>query len=60
MSVLPNSDKICTLCEETWENDIIPTLKRFIAIPNKSPAFDVNWQKNGHIDAAVKNKLFLA
>ncbi len=54
MSVLPNSDKIRTLCEQSWEDDIIPTLKKFIAIPNKSPAFDANWQKNGHIDAAVK------
>lgn len=54
MIVLPNVDKIRTLCEETWDENIIPTLKKFIAIPNKSPAFDADWQKNGHIDAAAK------
>ncbi len=51
---LLNSEKTRTLCEQVWENDIIPTLNTFISIPNKSPAFDADWQKNGHIDAAVK------
>lgn len=54
MSMPVNSEKIRALCEKTWDEDIIPTLKSFIAIPNKSPAFDPNWQENGHIDAAVK------
>ncbi len=54
MTVLANSEKIRALCEQNWEDDIIPTLKKFIAIPNKSPAFDADWQKNGHVDAAVK------
>ncbi len=54
MTIYTHSEKIRTLCEKTWDEDIIPTLKNFISIPNKSPAFDPQWEKNGHIDAAVK------
>lgn len=54
MNMPVNSEKMRALCEKTWDEDIIPTLKTFISIPNKSPAFDANWQENGHIDAAVK------
>lgn len=36
-----------------WEASIIPTLKEYITIPNKSPQFDPNWQQNGYMDQAV-------
>lgn len=54
MTIYPYSEKIRALCEKTWDEDIIPTLKNFISIPNKSPAFDPQWEENGYIDAAVK------
>lgn len=37
-----------------WDQDIIPQLKEFIRIPNKSPAFDANWKTNGYMDQAMK------
>ena len=37
---------------ESWVS-IRPELVDYIAIPAKSPAFDPDWQANGHIDAAV-------
>lgn len=37
-----------------WDDSIIPTLKEYIRIPNKSPLFDRDWQANGHMDKAVK------
>lgn len=40
--------------EQTWEDSIIPSLFHYIAIPNKSPAFDPDWQKNGFMDQAVE------
>jgi acetylornithine deacetylase/succinyl-diaminopimelate desuccinylase-like protein len=40
--------------EETWEDEIIPALIRYIAIPAKSPMFDARWVEHGHIDAAVE------
>jgi len=39
--------------ERRWEEDILPTLTRYIEIPAKSPAFDPEWAAHGHIDRAV-------
>jgi hypothetical protein len=33
---------------ETWDKSIVPSITEYIAIPNKSPAFDKpDWKKNG-------------
>ncbi len=32
---------------------MIPTLVEYIRIPNKSPAFDKDWEAHGHMDKAV-------
>ena len=40
--------------ENAWNSSIIPTLTEYIRIPNKSPAYDADWQKHGHMDRAVK------
>src|SRR2546423_6205525 len=37
-----------------WDEAIVPALVEYIRIPAKSPHFDQEWAKNGHIDAAVK------
>ncbi|KAF1684864.1 peptidase M20 [Pseudoxanthomonas broegbernensis] len=37
-----------------WDEDIVPQLVEYIRIPNKSPMFDQDWQRNGHMDAAVR------
>src|SRR5262245_23363400 len=39
--------------EEQFEKSIVPTLVEYIKIPNKSPHFDPDWKKNGHMDRAV-------
>ncbi len=36
-----------------WDVDIVPQLVRYIAIPNKSPMFDADWQAHGYMDQAV-------
>ncbi|HEX3918773.1 MAG TPA: M20 family metallopeptidase [Caulobacteraceae bacterium] len=38
---------------EVWDAEVIPELTRYIRIPNKSPAFDPDWQAHGYMDAAV-------
>ena len=38
-----------------WDDAIVPSLVDYIKIPAKSPHFDKEWAKNGHIDAAVKH-----
>jgi acetylornithine deacetylase/succinyl-diaminopimelate desuccinylase-like protein len=39
--------------DRLWNDDIVPTLTDYIRIPNKSPAFDPDWAKHGHMDKAV-------
>jgi acetylornithine deacetylase/succinyl-diaminopimelate desuccinylase-like protein len=36
-----------------WDEEIIPALTDYIRIPNKSPAFDTDWAKHGHMEKAV-------
>jgi len=40
--------------EKTWNDSIIERLIAYVRIPNKSPQFDPNWERNGHMEAAVK------
>jgi acetylornithine deacetylase/succinyl-diaminopimelate desuccinylase-like protein len=40
--------------EEELERTIVPTLLRYIEIPNKSATFDPDWRRNGHMDRAVE------
>jgi acetylornithine deacetylase/succinyl-diaminopimelate desuccinylase-like protein len=36
-----------------WDDDVVPKLTEYIRIPCKSPHFDADWAKNGHMEAAV-------
>jgi acetylornithine deacetylase/succinyl-diaminopimelate desuccinylase-like protein len=40
--------------EHEFESSIVPTLERYIQIPNKSPMFDPEWKRHGHMDKAVE------
>jgi acetylornithine deacetylase/succinyl-diaminopimelate desuccinylase-like protein len=44
--------------DDIWNAEVVPTLTTYIAIPNKSPSFDPNWEKAGHMEKAVE--LFVA
>jgi acetylornithine deacetylase/succinyl-diaminopimelate desuccinylase-like protein len=39
--------------DQTWNKSIVPAITEYIRIPNKSPFFDPNWVKNGHMEKAV-------
>lgn len=47
---MPTSDIVGRI----WENDILPTLTEYIAIPNVSPAYEPDWSANGHMATAVE------
>src|SRR5688572_23921365 len=38
----------------TWDTTILPALCDYVRIPNKSPLFDPEWEKNGHMEKAVQ------
>lgn len=46
-------EELVKLVDNEWESSIIPELTEYIKIPNISPAFDKDWQKNGHIEKVV-------
>jgi len=46
-------NKILSFVDNVWEQDIVPQLVDYIRIPNKSPAFDKNWEEAGHMHRAV-------
>jgi len=41
--------------EQVWDDEIVPALTDYIAIPAKSPMFDADWARNGHIDRVVRD-----
>jgi acetylornithine deacetylase/succinyl-diaminopimelate desuccinylase-like protein len=45
--------QVGTFVAERWERDIVPTLHDYIRIPNKSPAYDADWERSGHMERAV-------
>jgi acetylornithine deacetylase/succinyl-diaminopimelate desuccinylase-like protein len=48
-----DSQKTARFMQNIWDNEIIPTLTDYIRIPNKSPAFDPNWESHGQMEQAV-------
>src|SRR6478736_9726167 len=41
------------LAAQLYASSIVPTLVEYIKIPNKSPGFDPDWEKNGHMQRAM-------
>lgn len=39
--------------ERKWNDEIVPALTDYIAVPAKSPAFDPDWERHGFIERVV-------
>ena len=48
-----NSEKLSQYVNIFWDEHILPALVDYIKIPNKSPAFDPDWEKHGHMDQVL-------
>ena len=44
---------VAAFVERTWEDEIVPQITEYIAIPNKSPLFDADWAEHGYMEQAV-------
>ncbi len=42
------------LIGDRWRDDLEPRLREYIAVPALSPAFDPDWEANGHLEHAVR------
>src|SRR6185369_3279793 len=51
---MPVTDATAQWASELFAKSIVPTLIDYIKIPNKSPSFDPEWKKAGHMDRAVE------
>src|SRR3569833_3010224 len=54
MTSMIDRQKTTAFMEGIWDGDIIPVLTDYIRIPNKSPAFDPDWETHGHMDKVVE------
>lgn len=48
-----NQPTVSSFMDRLWDGEIIPALTDYIRIPNKSPAFDPDWEKHGHMEKVV-------
>ena len=48
-----NKENLENEINKFWDDIIIPALIEYIKIPNKSPSFDPNWEKHGHMDKVL-------
>lgn len=49
------ADQALAQVSSAWDEQIVPQLRDYIAIPAKSPMFDPDWSANGFIDTVVRN-----
>jgi acetylornithine deacetylase/succinyl-diaminopimelate desuccinylase-like protein len=49
-----NNERLTRYVDRVWDESIVPTLCEYIRIPNKSAHFDVDWQRNGHMERAAQ------
>jgi acetylornithine deacetylase/succinyl-diaminopimelate desuccinylase-like protein len=45
--------QVTATIDSLWSRSVVPTLERYIRIPNQSPLFDPDWKRNGHMQQAV-------
>ena len=51
---MPNAEQTQQFVDQYWDEHIVPTITEYIKIPNKSPAFDPDWDEHGHMEAALQ------
>src|SRR6266700_4179927 len=53
-TLAPDPQRTLDAISRRWDSDILAQLIAYIRIPAKSPAFDAEWVRHGHIEAAIK------
>ncbi len=47
--------RLAAFCDRVWDEEIVPALTDYIAIPAKSPMFDAEWQQRGLLERVVRD-----
>ena len=48
-----DTQQVASQVDQHWERSILPSLQQYITIPNQSPLFDPDWERNGHMKKAA-------
>ncbi|TDV13877.1 M20 family metallopeptidase [Paraburkholderia caballeronis] len=48
-------DALRAFVERKWNDEIVPALTDYIAVPAKSPAFDPQWAQHGYLERVVRD-----
>ena len=48
-----NNNQAADFVNNMWDDSIVPEISEYIKVPNKSPSFDPDWEKHGHMEEAV-------
>jgi len=54
MSGILNSPELRRFVDSTRDASIVPELCDYVRIPNFSPLFDPEWERNGHMERAAQ------
>lgn len=54
-TVESRDDQVAHYVESAWNDEILPELFDYIAIPNVSKAYEPDWDRLGHMDRAVEH-----
>ena len=51
---MASQEKIKSFVDGFWDGEILPAIQDYIRVPNVSPHFDPEWDKNGHMEKALE------
>ena len=46
--------RLTQFTRKAWDESIVDRLTEYVRIPNKSPMFDPQWERNGYMEAAIQ------
>ena len=46
---------LAAYAERSWDEQIVPAMTDYIAIPAKSPMFDADWHSHGYLERVVRD-----
>jgi acetylornithine deacetylase/succinyl-diaminopimelate desuccinylase-like protein len=56
LPLLPDqASALASFANDAWDRRIVPAITDYIAIPAKSPMFDADWARNGHLERVVRD-----
>ena len=51
---MASHEKVESFVDGFWDDEILPSIQEYIRVPNVSPHFQPEWEKNGHMEKALE------